>query len=874
MYDEKDNKYKIYNEHIKLPNTTLINGQYILSKDGYIPFQDINMKRENKYIYDPIIQTTQTGGSNIQPQYDTIDTIFDDTMIPINKYNKIAVQINDTLNKIKDLIPIISVLQQNLYYINPLTNNPRNNESIYIENEKNITYKKDKKHNLYEICNTSDIWKQTIIITYKFLHSVSIMFHNIIYTHKLIKNKNNILLITKNSNFLSTLCYFMTKQTLDIFCLLYIHGIDKQIINNTIEMLNANKIKYNLVNEPLQNSVIEPLINHNIKYDFVAIDLIILNKYDTFINVRNNYAFNTWLSATIIGLSQLKIGGGMFLYIPFITNAVVFEYIIHISQYFKYYKYIHSYKIDGTLNFMCVIFKNYTHEIDVNELKKINDTLYRNDPTGGINYEPSNVNDIKILKNMGYDTTKYTYKPQTRLVKLLIDNDKITTLKKQYKKKIVKIIKSIKIILFEYEYIYKNYTNETFMKPLLQQNLNYSIYYAKKFDLQLYDWYNINHDEYFNNIINELSNIDIKMLYPISYNECIIGTFKKINISKTSKQNYTYLSEISEIMFHSLGGINHDNIKEIELFINNKLKDLNRYIKKHYSVEINNRYVSRAWLKVHEIIQITQIFDLTKKQITGFHVCEAPGNFIKSIEYYLHIHNIKYKWNAQTLCKTKSDIYDEYKFIEQTFSQWDFGPEKCGDITNIDNMEYYINKYEGKDIFVGDCGEQWTSDVHKNLATYQLAYALIIPKHGGTFIVKTFSVNFDLQYLSFVCMASYIYEKVYIYKSNINFWSPEIYIIGKNKKNTNDYKHIILNIMKEYNKGNILYPINNIPSLFSLEYEFITQQYINMFAKIKKYIGFLAVNMDFFYKKKIILERIINKHNTKWLDKYFVYFLK
>ena len=47
------------------------------------------------------------------------------------------------------------------------------------------------------------------------------------------------------------------------------------------------------------------------------------------------------------------------------------------------------------------------------------------------------------------------------------------------------------------------------------------------------------------------------------------------------------------------------------------------------------RPVSRAWLKLYEILKIFK-FNNKSKTIKTFHICEAPGNMIMSIKYYIN----------------------------------------------------------------------------------------------------------------------------------------------------------------------------------------------------------------------------------------------
>lgn len=57
-------------------------------------------------------------------------------------------------------------------------------------------------------------------------------------------------------------------------------------------------------------------------------------------------------------------------------------------------------------------------------------------------------------------------------------------------------------------------------------------------------------------------------------------------------------------------------------------------------------------MKMGEILIVTEFFDnITTEVVIGFHICEAPGNFVASILYLL---GDKYRWHAQSL---KDGVY-------------------------------------------------------------------------------------------------------------------------------------------------------------------------------------------------------------------------
>jgi cap2 methyltransferase len=302
-------------------------------------------------------------------------------------------------------------------------------------------------------------------------------------------------------------------------------------------------------------------------------------------------------------------------------------------------------------------------------------------------------------------------------------------------------------------------------------------------------------------------------------------------------------------------------------------KKLQKMIHMTKGIHINGQPVSRAWVKLWELYNETKYFDNIKQDtVKAFHICEAPGNFVaSSMEYIKRDRDMsQYDWTAQSLYD--GEIWDQYGFIEQNKSKWDFGKDGTGNIMNYDNLMHYLGKYQGIDSLVGDCGVPWTpdSDPTKDLSVYQMIYALLFPRVGGNFIIKTYAVNYNLQFLAFLMVACSRYEKLFFFRSSRNFWSPEMYVVGiGNKGLSDDEKNKLLDIVKAMDKGEILFPMEYIPSEFGIEYEYYTHHIINIFVEIKKFFVYLARNQDKLEEMKDDIEKAFIAKNKYWLKKNF-----
>ena len=175
----------------------------------------------------------------------------------------------------------------------------------------------------------------------------------------------------------------------------------------------------------------------------------------------------------------------------------------------------------------------------------------------------------------------------------------------------------------------------------------------------------------------------------------------------------------------------------------------------------------------------------------------------------------KYNFHAQSL--VDSNIWDEFGFIEKTKNKWDFEIDKTGDISSYQNLEYYYKKYNGVDSLIGDCKVPFPpfSENKRNLSAVQLIYGLLFPRVGGNFIIKTHSINYDIQFLSLLYTCCAKFDKVYIVKASRNIWSSEMYVVGINKKKLdNDEISNLFSIEKSMLTENIKYPVNHIIDSF------------------------------------------------------------
>lgn len=807
-------------------------------------------------------------------EYQTTNKNFDD-IFPVQLYIKYLSVLNNLLKTIGDdffMLADIVTSYNYLTFVKPRIVKDYDRDKIY---EKYIMELEDSRKIVYKSFYKSNINRNKLtILTYKFDDISSIVYYEIIKSHKLLKQTDKIMIISKDKYALDTIIHYQK-------------FINNYFLNKNITMLIyplKNEENITKINNLAKNSDIDPIVLDNIMdnvyiksindkikdKDFVIIDsdIHIQELYYT----KTNFVFQPMLGKLIIGLACLNKNGNMILRIWNITNKMVFNFILYLSTLFKN-SFIHKQNFDDyAIQYDYYVFEGYNGNVDLDKLYEINKNNHLYDSTNGYNYQIANEKEKKLFN----DTYVSPNKPE-KFLDNIIDIQTDYTYYTDY----IKNVYENKINFLEkINNLHINY-NENAVKKILEYNLLYSINYAKKIGLEIVDWIDPqkNKQYFYHNLVNNLyknigsttilleknKNIDTKIKLELS---------KKLDFDKelhTKIKNLNYLHELS-YAYHEKES--KELFNGLVLYINFNQKKLEKMLLSKHNININNKYVSRAWTKLYELYAETHFFDnLNKNKISGFHICEAPGNFIMSTMYYLKKKTSvkEYIWNAQSLYE--GNVYDHYKFIEKTKDKWDFGKDKSGDLTKYENLLYYIKKYKGVDILVGDCGIGVSTNLEElhDLANYQLIYSLLIPKKGGNFIIKTHANNINLQFLSLLYLVYIKYNKLYIFKSSQNFWSSEIYIVGIGFDGlSKEEEEIILQIGENLEKGIRLYPVEKISDEFIALYESIISKIIDRYTNIKKFLVYLIRNPDKIktFKKNIV--DAIDERNKKWIKQYII----
>jgi hypothetical protein len=642
----------------------------------------------------------------------------------------------------------------------------------------------------------------------------------------------------------------------------------------------SSKIPKIVEKERLEHvKIIDPLNNNNInkykktipdkKIGIIVIDVVI--NIPNLLYSRTNYSFQTIFSLLLLTLPKLKDSGSLILDTIAPTNKMVFNFYLYLATFFdSAFIYPHSDVQKSIIN-ISFVFVGYkgSSNISFDDWEKFNNNMYIHDPNGGHDYTVSNEYEKPLFNKKIHNHNERMY--VTKIVDIANLTPELTGLYDNYR-----ALANVELDLIAYrnQKLYNHYVNrddKQYIKNVVNNVYIQAIQYAKENKLDLADWAETIPDDYFNNFITSIfTKLNTVYLYKVKKNN--VNITPSHNITVEGMDHIKTIAKLNELIFSTIDGTHPDKYTQVELFFNHHFKKLNNVLKKK-NISFNGHNVSRAWIKMYELLNETNFYNNMPDNINAFFICEAPGNFIGSTLYYIKNKTSieKFNWTAQSYAEGEGDIYDTFGFIEHTKDHWDFGKTKTGDITDINNFKYYLEKYNNVDVLVGDCGMRWGGS-KAPIEIFQCIYAILFPKKGGSFIIKLYSLSTSKLYYSLLYVLTSLYEDVSIFKSNTNFWSAEIYLIGQNKLRdlTEAERTDMINIaiQAKHGEGDYLYPVNKVPHEFIDEYKTIISNIYNVSSKTKLFFAFLSYHQGLFKENKTKLVDLINKKIEIWVKKY------
>lgn len=202
--------------------------------------------------------------------------------------------------------------------------------------------------------------------------------------------------------------------------------------------------------------------------------------------------------------------------------------------------------------------------------------------------------------------------------------------------------------------------------------------------------------------------------------------------------------------------------------------------------------LSRSYFKMIELMQFFKLLENhDKKPMNSFHLAEGPGGFIEALA-----HVRENKEDSYIGMSILDDVHDpnipgwrkSRQFLEEHKNVFiEVGKDKTGDILSEENFHYVNETYGGTmDLITGDGGFDFSIDFNNQehnigkLLFGQIAYAVVMQKRGGHFVLKIFD-SFMAHTIDLLAVLSSLYEKVYVTKPQTSrIANSEKYIVCKN----------------------------------------------------------------------------------------------
>jgi len=347
---------------------------------------------------------------------------------------------------------------------------------------------------------------------------------------------------------------------------------------------------------------------------------------------------------------------------------------------------------------------------------------------------------------------------------------------------------------------------------------------------------------------------------------------------------------------------NNKDLNDTILLMNEKIKELEfteeeinkrkvGMIRKFFSYELvdeltinlNAEYVTVAWLKCYEILKFYDLISTESTTINYFGICEQPGAFIYAINAYVKTELGKeFDFIIQSLVDlTNKKIFKPEKHLYETYkNKYDYGHDKTGDVTKLNNIKYYRKKYYDRhfELISADCGLDCSDDFSAqekgllNVIIGQFLLAISLADSGTNYFFKLFTMYEELT-KQLIYVLSQLFDNVHICRTlTTKPESGEIYCVCKNFKYTKKYMDTILDdIYKWYDMYTNNHNVSLVSSISKKYYDEIYD--INMILAKRRitsmnFLYFRFKNNEYSQNNKQIYE-YINELVTHYV-KYFI----
>lgn len=734
-------------------------------------------------------------------------SVYDSNIFSIRQYNKYLNIINDVTHKLGETfynINDILTIKRHLSHTHPLSiGSLSGNRFIDI---------KKRLYNLTEDGNLSVLSKKDtdIILSYKFVHFLSLDCYMIVRDMELLKKKNNVFVISKNVYLLDGIICYMKNHLLNydpklVTYYLYLENI-KQSNNYDNEYLKNNNINPLYIKNGLNKQVFDNINKTNdTLYDLFIIDVNIYIK--TLIIGRSSYGFQELLAIIIYGIKKINIGGNIIICSPYIHQKAIINFYIYLRTFFKNIIIKTSdftYYTDILIYIICEEYKGIDN---INKLENVHNELYRNDNTGGYNFSFN-----KTEYDLFNKYTDHSYNEYNKIASI-VKIKETSTVKKfytNYKNLLIeKYINHTRYINDIYTY-YINRNDINYTKKILKENINLAISYAIKKKLSMDKW------------------VDTENIDKIIYEQSIRNFYEQIHSIKSNI--VTESKYIIGNYKHIKNGCNVDVIITDYNIKCNRCKPLLKLVNNYETkfdknIKHNNKNIHNNWIEIKEILdEINILNDTNDKSINILYIDSNNTNIEEYMKYYIDNNKMIPNYTHTTV-KYTTDInyYEKYR-------------------NTVDILICDYNIINGDNMI--------------------LILGLILVKNNGNIMIES-NINNDMQYLSILYIIHKIYNKVYIYKPVRFVPNTKYYIIGIGKRSLviteiNNLQYIL----KKMSDGIKIYPVNEIDNKFCEQYRIVKQKILNNNITFNDFYNYVSNNKN---KESIKYLKKMIEHYKKYI---------
>ncbi|CAG5124660.1 unnamed protein product [Candidula unifasciata] len=290
---------------------------------------------------------------------------------------------------------------------------------------------------------------------------------------------------------------------------------------------------------------------------------------------------------------------------------------------------------------------------------------------------------------------------------------------------------------------------------------------------------------------------------------------------------------------------------------------------------------TQAWVKFYEILSNYNI--VPHQDFLSVHLCEAPGAFVTSLNYYLQQHGIEilWDWRATTLnpyyeANVMGEMIADDRLIRHTYPQWFFGPDGSGDITSYNHVRYLCNMLKqvvldeelspllvtadgSKDCQINP-SEQESS--LSRLHYCEMITACLILAPGGSFVFKVFTM-FEPATSTLMFLLNLMFAQVHATKpATSKSGNSEVYLVcqgyRKNVQEDTLWKLLELTVYNKNISGTLNF-VRDIPVSFHQEHQLCCHKFAQMGPEIRQWLQDIQV---------YVLQEYITRTNISYLPSY------